>query len=954
MHLRVSLLLALFAAAAPAAVLAQVATEQPEPSPPLGSTPDDEDVDSEVEADEDATEVEAVVVTAERQRGAVIGDIAPEVQLNAREIRALGAGSLTELLQALEPQLRSGRGRGDGPPVTLLNGRRISGFGEIRGIPPEAIERIDILPEEVALKYGYRADQRVVNFVLRRRFRAVTAQVEGGGSTAGGREQAELELNVLRINRDRRSSFDIEYSHSEPLLESQRDITQSTAGAPFDVLGNITAPVRGSEIDPALSAAAGRPVTLAGVPASARTGAPALGDFAATADQANVTDLGRSRTLLARTDQASSNGTVNRTLFGDVSATLNARLDLNSSESLFGLPSGVLTLPADNPFSPFGADVSLYRYFDAAGALTRNTEGGTGHLGLAANGQAAEWRWSLTANYDLNRSVTRTDRGFDTGALQAALDAGDFALNPFAAPPAGLLTLRDRDRSESTSSTANAEVVVNGTLRELPAGALSSTFTGELEALSFDSETLRAGVETRQDLSRERGALRANFDIPVASRRREALSGLGDLTANLNLEANQLSDFGSLYTLGYGVNWSPFEKLDLIASVTEEDGAPSVQQLGAPVLFTPNAPVFDFSRGETVDVTRIEGGNPDLIADSRRVLKLGANLKPFEARDLSLSVNYTSSRITDQISSFPTATPEIEAAFPDRFVRGADGRLLTVDSRPVNFASAEREEIRTGLNYSRPLGRPNAAAAGGGRRDAVEAGGADAAARGAGRRSEGGAGARAGGRGPGGFGGGFGGRGQGRLQFALYHTYRLTDEILIREGVPVLDLLNGSATGSRGGQPRHELDFNANVFKNGLGARLEARWRAETFVRGDVTPLPGATGDLFFSDLTTVNLRLFADLGQPETLVRERPWLRGARVSLALNNLFDGRIDVRDSGGVVPVRYQPDLLDPVGRSVRLSVRKLFLPPRPVRAPRGGAAPAAPVQPPASTPLASPT
>ncbi|MGJ3629017.1 hypothetical protein AB5I41_23055 [Sphingomonas sp. MMS24-JH45] len=47
------------------------------------------------------------------------------------------------------PQTRSGRGAG-GPPVVLVNGRRVSGFQEIRDLPTEAIQRVDILPEEVA------------------------------------------------------------------------------------------------------------------------------------------------------------------------------------------------------------------------------------------------------------------------------------------------------------------------------------------------------------------------------------------------------------------------------------------------------------------------------------------------------------------------------------------------------------------------------------------------------------------------------------------------------------------------------------------------------------------------------------------------------------------------------------------------------------------------------------
>ena len=69
--------------------------------------------------------------------------------------------------------------------MLLLNGLRISSFRELRDIPPEAIERVDILPEEVALKYGYRADQRVVNFVLRQRFRSTAARADVGAATDG-------------------------------------------------------------------------------------------------------------------------------------------------------------------------------------------------------------------------------------------------------------------------------------------------------------------------------------------------------------------------------------------------------------------------------------------------------------------------------------------------------------------------------------------------------------------------------------------------------------------------------------------------------------------------------------------------------------------------------------------------------------------------------------------------
>ena len=47
------------------------------------------------------------------------------------------------------------------------------------------------------------------------------------------------------------------------------------------------------------------------------------------------------------------------------------------------------------------------------------------------------------------------------------------------------------------------------------------------------------------------------------------------------------------------------------------------------------------------------------------------------------------------------------------------------------------------------------------------------------------------------------------------------------------------------------------------------------------------------------------------------------RVTLGVDNIFDSRQRVRDATGMTPVSYQPDYLDPLGRTVRVSVRKLF-------------------------------
>ena len=789
------------------------AQQPPSPAEPAAA---DQPADEPQDELEDGSEGEEIVVTGARERGAVLGDIPPEYQLNRREIRALGASNVAELLQVLSPQTRSGRGRGGDGPVVLVNGRRISGFAEIRNLPPEAIVRVDVLPEEVALQYGYRADQRVVNFVLRPRFRAVTAEVEGGLATDGGRGSGEADVNILRINENGRWNIDLEYEREGALLESERDIlrTETTAGI----------------------------------------------------------DLTRFRTLAPQTEQASIGGTINRTILGDVSATFNGRFDATETESLFGLPTG-----ATDP--------------DGTRPLTRDTSNRTGRLGAVLNG-----------SFDRAEVTTRTDT------------------NSLSDP-------RARDRAQSISTLGSLEAVASGPVFQLPAGDVRTSLRTSLDTRDLSSRTDRGGVLIERDLGRDRASAQASLDVPIADRSRDVLGALGDLSINGNLAVEELSDFGSLIVYGAGISWEPINEVNLIASFTDEEGAPSIGQLGEPVLQTPNVRVFDFVRGETVDVTRIEGGNPDLVADSRRVYKLGLTVRPLRETDLSFTANYTDSRIDNPIAGFPTATAEIEAAFPDRFTRDAGGRLTRIDSRPVNFARSDRQEMRWGINFSKPIG-PQPPERGfrrgqGGRPDgAPGVGGAGRqVSRGEVRRGPGAGGA---GGGFGRFGGGgFGGGRSGRLQLGLYHNWRLKDEILIREGVPVLDLLNGSAVGSRGGQPEHEIEFQANISRNGLGARLSANWQSETFVRGALGVDGAGRSDLFFSDLATVNLRLFADLGAQRSLVRRIPFFRGSRVSLFFDNLLNQRLDVRDAAGTTPLGYQPGLLDPVGRSVRISFRKLF-------------------------------
>jgi len=154
----------------------------------------------------------------------------------------------------------------------------------------------------------------------------------------------------------------------------------------------------------------------------------------------------------------------------------------------------------------------------------------------------------------------------------------------------------------------------------------------------------------------------------------------------------------------------------------------------------------------------------------------------------------------------------------------------------------------------------------------------------------------------------------------VFDTVYFTDQTLLRPGGPLLDLLAGSPSGGKGGQPINAIDGQMGFSKDGFGARLNATWVEATTVQGGGVSPAGVLG---FSDLTTINLRLFANFTQIRGVARKHPFLRGARLTIAVYNLFDQHLRVRDATGFTPLSYQPAFLDPTGRQVAISFRKQF-------------------------------
>ena len=493
------------------------------------------------------------------------------------------------------------------------------------------------------------------------------------------------------------------------------------------------------------------------------------------------------------------------------------------------------------------------------GPLRRLDETVQARLNLTLNGTLGAWRWSSVGRLDQTTRVTQTDSGSANNNISPVL------------PSPGLLGRRCAGRADpgcvsTTTRRAGADFYANGDLFPLAAGSVTAGIRA-----GFAFSGLRGGAATAStDLSRDEGSAQANVEFPLVS----AGSRLGRLSFGLNGEAHEYSDYGAHGTIGSTLDWAPSRAVDLLLTVSQTEQPPTLLQLGQAPLSTPYLRDYDFVAGTTTIAERREGGNDALTPERARIARARLQFNPLPRAALTVSAEYTLQRTRDPILTLSAATAAASAAFPDRFVR-QNGFLTAIDLRPVNGARRDNQQVRWGLTYSTAFGSGWAAKSG-----------ASADHR-------------------------------DQFQIALYDTWRFQDEVVLKRGLPTLDLLGGDIIGDDGGTPNHRVELQTSVVTRPFSADVSAAWQTPTTARG---PQPGQ--QLTFMQGVTVNLRLQINLTQQPWLRRALPFLRGS-LNLSADNILGAHASVRDANGVVPAAYSGSYLNPTGRTFRITLRKRF-------------------------------
>lgn len=354
-----------------------------------------------------------IVVEATRLRGQLDVEEPPILVLNEEDIIALGTGSIADLITVLGPQTNSARGRGGGGfPLFLVNGLRVGSYRELRSYPPEAVATVEVLGEEVARRFGFSADRRVVNIVLKENFSSREIELELERPEKGGYWRNQQEFTLLTISDGARLNVNIEASDQSLLTEAERSINQ-TLGTVSDLPDDPN-------------------------PASYRS------------------LIGDTRDLEATINWAKA--------FFDSGSSLSSNITYNRFDgtSLAGLNGVLLT-------SPDGR--SLYRTFGEDDPLEVRNFRDTFSASASFSRRIGEFQLTATSNLVFNASTTEIDQRVDVQGIVDLAANGSLELEErLPVQSSGAF-----DVSTAKTITATNKATVRGSPILLPAGELTTT-----------------------------------------------------------------------------------------------------------------------------------------------------------------------------------------------------------------------------------------------------------------------------------------------------------------------------------------------------------------------------------------------------------------------------------------------------------------------------------------------
>lgn len=566
-------------------------------------------------------------------------------------------------LPIVRPNIRNLGASGGSTTLVLINGHRGVGAGILQTtvdpsiLPPDILERVEVVPDGGSAIYGSDAIGGVVNFITRKRFDGVSANLRYGfadnyhsvdGNLTLGKDwgSGSLYVSYAYVRHDDILGVDRDYASADRTPKGGGDFRVTTC-AP----GNI----RAGAVNYAL---------------------PGL-----TAGSVNKCDQNAYADLFPRE--------LRNSLFASLTQRLNSSVDF--SMTAYWSRRDTTVLEAQGMLS--GTITFLNPYFRSIGGeLQQNAS--ISFASVYGNSLTSRQRfesygvtpgfafsfgdnWQLRAESNFGRSYNLVrERALDTTTATLAL-AGllpGVALNPYnlaGSDPAALAAIANYENyGDATQELAEGRLVLDGTLARLPGGNVRLAVGIEYHYEDIASRIAQGAVGSYANaiVSRTSRDVRSAYGevlVPLVGAD-NGRPGLRGLQISGSVRYDDYSDEGGTTNPKIGINYKPFADLVIRGNYGTSFHAPSLADTTstsdsrATVLpfspfLAPGASPTDPLRSTIV----LAGGNPNLKPERADTWSVGFDWTPNAVPGLVANVTYYNVRFKDAIGLAPFLSPTL-------------------------------------------------------------------------------------------------------------------------------------------------------------------------------------------------------------------------------------------------------------------------------------------------------
>ncbi|MFG6417260.1 TonB-dependent receptor domain-containing protein [Roseateles sp. DC23W] len=631
-----------------------------------------------------------------------------------------GEGTFSSMLGHGTVQLR---GMPQGGTLVLINGRKVQGVGSSTGavfnlnlIPAAAIERVEVLPLGSSAVYGGDALAGVVNVILKKSINGQSFSASAGKGR--GIDDNSVSVAVGRQDDDGQFLVIAGRSHSSPLTMREREFFRNVDFRPLGSIDSRREYCTPGTVRSVSGNLPGLNSNVAGIPASASGQALSISDFQATAGSPTLCNqyfTGVGMPLVYGYETASLHVLGERKLFGDWTAFTELT---HVRDRMQGAERGSVlydaTVPASNPFNPFGVAVTVSTVLGPENGLqgiSRQTNFTRALLGVKGE-LGARWDAEVTVSTASDRGGSQTWLGsINATAMAAALASSNpaTALNPFttgrAASNGVLRQIWSDALRRSVGRKDQVTALARGAVLDLPAGPVETVVGAEAAEDHFDVVTNLNETHGK----RRSYAAYAEARAPLLRSANEA-GGRWDLAAlTVAARRDHYSDFGSANTYQGGLELRPARSVLVRASVATSFKPPTLTQTNT-TSTSSNAAGLDLTdpaRGGALltSGTIIRGTNPWLKPEHGQSRSIGAVWEIEGGLGTRVGITHWQMRIRDMIGFLtPQAVLNAEALFPELVTRapsvnGQPGIVTSVRSTEVNFGRLDTSGTDVDLAY---------------------------------------------------------------------------------------------------------------------------------------------------------------------------------------------------------------------------------------------------------------